>query len=239
MPLVDSYTLRARAWPLLLVASPLFALAIAAAHLELGPAIGSAALGTAVVFLGSQFARDAGKKLEPELWGFWGGAPTLRRLTFDGSTSESQVHRTHQAVGRATNQQLPTEEMEAQDPAAAKEAYEHAIFRLRELTRDRTRFGLLFKENVNYGFRRSLLGLKPLGVIVAGATLMAGMVIVIFADGATSARATSAGVPGAWSLLALLVYWRLINRGWVRIVAEAYADRLLGCAEVIADESQA
>ena len=235
----DAYTLRARAWPLLLVASPPFVLAGATAHLRLGPAIGSAGLGVAVVFLGSQFARDAGKKREPELWASWGGAPTLRRLTFGGSTSKSRVQRAHDAVSKATNEHLPTEAMEAQDSAAAKEAYDHAIFRLRELTRDRGRFALLFKENVNYGFRRNLLGLKSLGVVVAVASLVAAVVIAVFSDSGASARGTAAGVPGGWSLLALLVYWRLIDRDWVRIAAEAYADRLIGCAEVIAHEPKA
>jgi hypothetical protein len=234
----DSYTLRARGWPLVLVTSPLFVLALASAHLKPGVAVGSAALGAAVVFLGSQFARDAGKKLEPDLWASWGGAPTLRRLSFQGAIPKSQVERAHDAVSRATSQQLPTEEMEAADPASAKEVYDHAIFRLRELTRDRNRFGLLFKENVNYGFRRNLFGLKRLGVALATLTLAGAVLIAVLSDGSTGARLSAALPPCTWSILALLVYWRLIEGEWVRIAAEAYADRLLGSAEAIAHESR-
>jgi hypothetical protein len=64
------------------------------------------------------------------------------------------------------------------------------------------------------------------------------VVTALLSNDTTGARATAASIPGGWSLLALLVYWRLIHREWVRIAAEAYADRLLGCAELIAHESK-
>jgi hypothetical protein len=239
MQFPDSYTLRARVWPLLLAASPLLVLAVATARLKLGPAIGSAALGAAAVFLGSQFARDVGKKLEPQLWANWGGAPTLQRLTFAGAQSRISVERAHAAVERATGLTLPTEAAEASDAEAAKAAYEHATLRLREMTRDPARFGLLFKENVNYGFRRNLLGLKPLGIGATITALLAATVIVILTDGNTGARIVAVAVPSIWSVLALLVWWRLIKPDWVRVPADAYAERLIGCAELLDHEVSA
>lgn len=41
-----------------------------------------------------------------------------------------------------------------------------AVARLREMTRDRARFPVVFSENSTYGFERNLLGMRPLGIVV-------------------------------------------------------------------------
>ena len=43
---------------------------------------------------------------------------------------------------------------------------------LREATRDTSRFPLVFAENANYGFRRNLWGLRPIGTGVAVVLLL-------------------------------------------------------------------
>jgi hypothetical protein len=54
----------------------------------------------------------------------------------------------------------PTAEQEADDQAAADTFYEACGTWLRANTRDAKKFPLLFGENVGYGFRRNLFGLK-------------------------------------------------------------------------------
>ena len=60
----------------------------------------------------------------------------------------------------------PSQVDEAQDPVTAELVYDSAVRWLREMTRDRKRYGLVFKENVSYGFRRNLYGLILLGSLL-------------------------------------------------------------------------
>src|SRR5947208_9959356 len=59
---------------------------------------------------------------------------------------------------------LPTSEEEAADPEGADQRYEACVRFLRNATRDRSTFPLVFAENVNYGFRRNLWGMRSAGI---------------------------------------------------------------------------
>ena len=90
-------------------------------------------------------------------------------------------------------------------------------------------FELLFKENVSYGFRRNLWGLKPLALPLGdrrGGAMrcwwMAPPVGGVELDWAV-ACAVSIGLVVFW------VGW--VRPSWVRIPAEAYADRLFEACE--------
>lgn len=76
---------------------------------------------------------------------------------------------------------LPTQAEELADPGAVDERYDDSVARLRGLTRNNRKFRLLFSENINYGLRRNLLGLKPIGVAVACGTLMTGLITGLLA----------------------------------------------------------
>jgi hypothetical protein len=128
--------------------------------------------------------------------------------------------------------------MELADPDAADELYESCTHFLRERTRDKGTFPLVFAENVSYGFRRNLLGLRPVGIT----TSLVGLVIGAFASGATGYRTPyfvvaplSAVVSGG-----LLLFWiARVNSGWVKQAADAYADRLLGACDTLFQKEKA
>jgi hypothetical protein len=61
---------------------------------------------------------------------------------------------------------MPTAEEEAKDETAADLAFEAAASWLREHTRDKSRLGLLFQRNVDYGFRRNLTGLRRVALLL-------------------------------------------------------------------------
>ena len=67
---------------------------------------------------------------------------------------------------------------------------------LREATRDTSRFPLVFAENANYGFRRNLWGLRPIGTGVA-------VVLLLF----------------SWTLLLLTVWGRPCPDPWWNVLA--------------------
>src|ERR1700694_366223 len=66
---------------------------------------------------------------------------------------------------------FPAAEDEERNPVAADALYASAGAWLLGQTRDRARFGLLFEENVNYGFRRNLWAWKPAALLVGVSSL--------------------------------------------------------------------
>jgi hypothetical protein len=64
-------------------------------------------------------------------------------------------------------------EEEAADVALAEAAYASCTDTLRELSRDKPKYPLVFEENVNLGFRRNLWAMKPAAVVIAAGSAIA------------------------------------------------------------------
>ena len=90
-------------------------------------------------------------------------APT--EINVIGQTVDEATHVVEKFVDRAflagkLVRSAPTAAEEEKDQTAADAFYEQAGTWLRENTRDTKKFSILFGENVTYGYRRNLLGLK-------------------------------------------------------------------------------
>jgi hypothetical protein len=99
--------------------------------------------------------------------------------------------------------------------------------------RDTKKYALLFHENVNYGFRRNLLGLRATGIITSALSFAAAAGWCY--QGYQVTGAISEELVGA-SVLALvfLLLWILrFSEDWVRVPADAYAERLAETADII------
>ena len=160
----DRYNREARLAPALLIALPaaLVLFAWFPALRTVGPAL-VALLGFCggIIWL-SHLARDRGKTLEPGLFAAWGGVPFTAMLRPPGCAPASAAQG---AVPACLQKHLPdpafpSSEEEKKDPDAADAIYASAGAWLLSQTRDRTRFGLLFEENINYGFPAKFLGAK-------------------------------------------------------------------------------
>ena len=229
---VDTYSWRARIAPVLVALLPV-PLAVfvcfpgSSVVARIVAILGAPAL---LLWLLSEIGRDLGKRKEPKLWKSWGGAPTTQRLRFaTPDTNVALVERYHRLLSELDpTLDLPTAAGEASDPRVADQAYEVATKWLIDKTRDTDMFELLFKENVSYGFRRNLWGLKPLALplaIVGAALCVAG------------GWPPVGGVELDWAVacavsIGLVVFWvGWVRPSWVRIPAEAYADRLFEACE--------
>jgi hypothetical protein len=82
--------------------------------------------------------------------------------TFDHATKASWLKFLGAKIGAAP----PTAGEENADLAAADAYYARCGNWLRENTRDHRKFNLIFEENVAYGFRRNLYGVKWLGLLL-------------------------------------------------------------------------
>jgi hypothetical protein len=230
--LIDEYTLRARVAPVLIVLAPLAAF-LTTGILDVRIALLSGAFGLAAFVLLAQFGRDAGKRREPDLWESWGGAPTTRLLRYRGNETE-RVRALHLQIERAVGESLPSHDDEANDPAAADSAYEHAVLLLRERTRDKDRFPLVFSENADYGFRRNLFGLRSWGVAIALVTVGGSALIVAGRSGDLSSRIYAVALPVATSVACFGLFVYITTPSWVRAAADRYAERLFGALAELA-----
>jgi hypothetical protein len=95
---------------------------------------------------------------------------------------------------------------------------------LRELTRDTKRFPVLFEENVDYGFRRNSLGIRPIALGIAVAVLVISFVMLFIGEGhSVGTRWGSSAVVSAIAV----AYWSfVVGEEWVRRSGERYADCL-------------
>lgn len=237
--LPDAYTIQARLRPALLVALP-GGLAVIAWFPEKfvgwGLLVGIATSFGLTALL-AQLGRDQGKKKESQLFESWGGKPTTlmmrhRSRHFDSNT----LQRYHQKLAALLpDLHLPSSEEEKADPEGADQVYESCARFLRERSRDKKKFPLVFDENSSYGFRRNLWGMKPVGIGLA--------IIGVLVCGVAIVWESFASIPAAaigclLVNLALLLWWLLwVKPDWVRLVADAYAERLLAVCEAIESEA--
>ncbi|MBR0713967.1 hypothetical protein [Bradyrhizobium liaoningense] len=160
----DKYTLFARLVPAIIAVAPAIALtwAVMTSGAELKLVHGIA--GTALAVLLWAFAdatRRRGKAIEPSLIEGMGGLPSITMLrhrdpTFDAATKTRMLAFLAAKVSSAA----PTLEQEEQDPNTADAFYKQAGDWLRENTRNKKKFDILFHENISYGYRRNLYALK-------------------------------------------------------------------------------
>ncbi len=235
----DTYTRSARLMPALLVFLPI-GLAAGAWTTKFADSKTAGGLVTLATSFGlasllAQVGRDAGKKRQDQLYTSWGGKPTtvmLRHRT--GAFNRHTLARYHAKLGALIPElRLPSEEQERGDPAAADEVYEACIDYLLAHTRDQSKFRLVFEENVNYGFRRNLWGMKAAAIAI---DLLA---LVLMGTRAISGNGGLPSVDATWIaaliLNAILLAWWLIRirPAWIRSAADAYARQLIAACDQI------
>jgi hypothetical protein len=180
--------------------------------------------GAGIVLCG--IVRDLGRRLQPRLWESWGGSPSVQRLRFRGAADPPAVARLHARIGAVLGFELPDETGEAERPGEADVLYDEAVAALRELTRDSSRFPLIFTENAEYGFRRNALGLRWIGLGLALVAVVVGVVALLMGHHHDSAHLVRWVIPIALGG-GCAVFWLVIVRPqWVRRAGELYADRL-------------
>jgi len=230
--LFDRYSLLARQRPALLMLFP-----AAVAVLVIFPSLQTwwsalvTLLGACGVALAlGEFAQGRGKLLEPGLFAAWGGMPSIALLRRRDTSIDDATKARYRTCLEAQVKGLrfPSEADEQRDPSSADDAYASACNWLRSQTRDTKKFALLFRQNIGYGFRRNLLGLRPYGISVATVSLA----VMVVAAWIGEDMKTPALLVGAAVNIAVLAFWLFaVTAGWVRIAAEAYARELLAACD--------
>jgi hypothetical protein len=232
----DGYTSNARLKPALLALVPVIAL-VSVLGFRSSVAIGvwsGFATTLGLTFLLAEIGRDRGKREQQALFRMWGGNPCVLKLRHrDSSLNFLTLERYHSAGGRLLGRPLPDPIQEARDPEIADIVYGSLVDMLRERTRDKKRFPLLFGELVSYGFRRNLWGLKPFALWTVAAAAVFQVALFAF-EIRVRGHADSSLI---WLTVAdclIGLFWiRVVKPSWVKIVSDSYAERLLATAEIL------
>lgn len=193
----------------------------------------------------TQLGRSRGKALEPILYRLWGGKPSVAMLRHrDTRLAASTKARYRDFLERTVPElRLASPEDEKLFPERADDGYEGATSWLLSQTRDHEKFSLLFQENINYGFRRNIWGLRR-WAFASGPAAIA-MVLGFKSDawaGGVVATLWAIDVAGwicaAVAITHMLIFAVLIRRDWVRIAADAYALQLLASCDLFESRTQ-
>jgi hypothetical protein len=230
--LIDRYVLGARVAPVTIVSLSLFLAVSAWIPFSEWPtklAGGGVFLVIGAFALG-QLARDAGKAIEPRLWASWDGPPSVRMLRHRDPTfpagSKSLMHR--RLIELGVVDQIPSEAEEQQDPVHADEVYRTCSDWLRRKAlelKSKAPFDVVHSENIYYGFRRNLLGIKRYGLALTGAAC-AVAVAAFFFDRKPIIDLVLMLFLGAYLLFG-------VTEAAVKSAADEYAKRLLDAIQAL------
>ncbi len=184
------------------------------------------------MFLASN-VRYLGRKKEQQLYKLWGGKPTTIWLRHSDRNLDALTKQRYHAFlsKQVLDLKLPSSSEEAANPLSADDCYESSVKWLLEYTRDKKKYPLVFEENINYGFHRNILALKPIaiainllciGCILLGTYLQHHMLTF------TDVRSVAAlSIP-----LVMLLFWVfLVSPDWVKSIAYAYARALFASCD--------
>ena len=185
-----------------------------------------------------QVSRDLGRKLQERLYQSWGGKPSVAMLRHNDSrllqpTKERYRNFLSNSIPGLT---LASPQDEEANPELADVGYETANRWLLQQVDDHARFNLLFIENMNYGFRRNLLALKP---IALGMNAIASLLVIVMAVASWTGQfpsTISSLSPEWWVSLAItfghvLLFLLYIRPNWVRTAANTYGQQLLAACD--------
>jgi hypothetical protein len=230
--LIDAYTIRARLLPAILGAAPALAallLLISWKSLELSNIVATLA-GLGLIYALSDWARKAGKDIEPRIYAEMGGKPSVTMMfRSDDAIDQASKDRYRTFLAGKVNRPEPTAMLEHRNPAAASDFYELTGTWLRENTRDTKRFPILFSELVTYGFRRNLLGVKwpALALNVAVVLICAGLLWYLWPVDIAHGMAARIVVVLVIAMAHALYFLLLVSPDGVRAAARTYARQLI------------
>lgn len=230
----DEYSKKARIKPGLIAVLPI---GIAILALYPNGVFGWAIIWSLITISGgtlliSEIGRDMGKNKENKLYEVWDGMPSIKMLRHSNNSNSEQLKIRHNKLSRLiTDINIPSAKEELQDNRKADEIYGICSTFLRNNTRDIKKFPLIFKELCSYGFRRNLWGLKPIGIVICalGLILIAIKIFLNIENQAIMQPILLIALLIDLIMLFIWIFW--VNANWVKIAADAYAERLLESAD--------
>lgn len=227
----DAYSIRARLFPAIIAAAPaLAALTILISWSNFGLSNAIASLGILVLlFAIADFSRARGRAIEAKLYEKHNGIPSVTMFRRNDDTINSgSKDRYRTFLAEKLGVVAPSAEDERNDQLIADEFYSQCGVWLRQSTRNSKEFPLLFGENVTYGFRRNLLGVKTLALCL-NVIVVAICVLILWRTswdvaGQLGSKATVVLIVAAAHAAYMLI---AVNHNTVWDASRAYARELI------------
>ncbi len=239
MDFLDTYAIKARLFPALIAVLPAFVLFLFAGSWK-DPGLPEAmtALGIGVLFYAmADLARRAGRRVQRKLFKESGGAPANTELSHLDTTLDSGTRdRFRNFLARQIGKTAPTRESEVADPAGTAHFYVECYNYLRNNTYDTDRFRVLFSENISYGFRRNLYGLKPYGITINLLAVLAAYGLYRYQPAFATLSQGQIFIQGGFALFHAIYFIFAVTRGTVLEASKTYARQLtMSCDVLIRD----
>ncbi len=242
----DEYSFNARVKPALFIVFPIFIsllILFEPSRTWTGSTVTFLVAFGVINFAANQMS-SRGNYLQDKLFKRWGGAPTTMVLRHADNTIDSVTKsRYMERLAVLVPNFIPTtEEYENVNPERADDLYASASNYLREHTRNKTKYPLIFKENVAYGFSRNLRAFKSLGIFITTFSLLATLIFIYIDAPNLVNKPIQAAIEEisfaqfglvAIHLATIWVWVFLVTENWVKIRAFAYAKRLYSACEKI------
>ncbi len=232
---VDRYNLLARQRPALLMLFPLLVTAVVIfPALQAWWATLLAVTGTCGVAVAlAEFAQAKGKAIEPALLQQWDGLPSVAMLRHRDGRLDATTRNRYKAFleKHVSGLAFPDEASERQNPARAEVTYQSATHWLLAQTRDKKIFSLLFQQNISYGFRRNLYGLRYFSM---GSSIIALLLLIPVVARGFVIQGEIKGeilIAGVIAVAALWFSAIVVRPAWVAIAANGYAHELLAACD--------
>jgi len=238
---LDQYQRTAHLQPAMIVVAPISVIAFLWAP-KASALVGTFVSGVATLGLLNllmQFGRSKGRKVQRLMISETGALPSALALRHaDPHVPAGLKKRYHLALAKH-GFPMPSEHEESADPAGALEAYKAASAWLPDQTRDQKKFELLHAENRGYGFRRNLLGLKPIGIAVISICLVINAILTWIYRSDLD-RLTVSAIVSIALVIGVISWLFVVNRAFVEDAGWAYAERqLAACEKITAKKSPA
>lgn len=234
---LDTYSIKARVYPSFIVLLPALVIAIyyisdLKVYYHYLTAIISFGL---LSFILAQLGRDKGKNKEKYLFKVIGGKPTTQILRHSNSYLDNITKsRYHQLLSeKIEGVNLPSLEEEIANPERADATYNGCAKYLISRTRQTEKFNLLFKENINYGFRRNLWGMKSWAIIILISSAILHSLIATDYYSNIKFEPNHDSYPYVAFIILGLFWLLVVTKNWVKLTAFAYAERLYETLEEI------
>lgn len=241
MDFLDTYAIKARLFPALIVVLPALVLLLLSGEWN-DPGLPELlfTVGIGVLFFAiADLARRAGRSVQTKLFQEIGGRPVNNELShFDNTIEASTKDRYRSFLAQRIGKPAPTAEEERADPKSARDFYSDCFTFLRNSTYDTDRFRVLFNENITYGFRRNLYGLKKYGILLNLVALGGAIFIHYYGDELIKISAEKALIQGAFAVIHATYFIVAVTRASVMDASKIYARQLVMCCEVLIHDSR-
>lgn len=222
---LDRYDRKARLQPALwIVTPPLLLLAVWLPELRTLSGGGGVAVGTVVVmtFLIS-WTRHLGRNVQSKIDNDRGARPSTILLRHGEARLANLTRKRCHDVLRQNGFTIPTAQEQKVDPVSADQVLVACVDWMLESTRGDH---LLLEANIEYGFRRNLLGVRPVALCVLLACLILDVAALLFRSSVTHTQMASGALLAGAYLAAALAWGVLVSRSFVERAGWDYAQRL-------------